>query len=150
MDFTVEPLKNAGIFAITGSTGSGKSTLLDALCLALFDSTPRMTKAREAKVELADVRNKTIAQSDSRSVLRRGTAEGYAEVDFIATNADEKKYIQVTESMMSEDVRKRELAPLQAVQDNYEKIVIAMDCDLISDVDGIKIVKALDFLLSEV
>lgn len=32
----------------------------------------------------------------------------------------------------------------------YEKIVIAMDCDLISDVDGIKIVKALDFLLSEV
>lgn len=81
VDFTVEPLKNAGIFAITGSTGSGKSTLLDALCLALFDSTPRMTKARESKVELADVRNKTIAQSDSRSVLRRGTAEGYAEVD---------------------------------------------------------------------
>ena len=36
------------------------------------------------------------------------------------------------------------------MQDNYEKIVIAMDCDLISDVDGIKIVKALDFLLSEV
>ena len=26
VDFTVEPLKNAGIFAITGSTGSGKST----------------------------------------------------------------------------------------------------------------------------
>ncbi len=36
VDFTVEPLKSAGIFAITGSTGSGKSTLLDALCLALF------------------------------------------------------------------------------------------------------------------
>ena len=49
VDFTVEPLKNAGIFAITGSTGSGKSTLLDALCLALFDSTPRMTKARESR-----------------------------------------------------------------------------------------------------
>ena len=88
VDFTVEPLKNAGIFAITGSTGSGKSTLLDALCLALFDSTPRMTKARESKVELADVRNKTIAQSDSRSVLRRGTAEGYAEVDFIALTGE--------------------------------------------------------------
>ena len=68
--------------------GSGKSTLLDALCLALFDSTPRMTKARESKVELADVRNKTIAQSDSRSVLRRGTAEGYAEVDFIALTGE--------------------------------------------------------------
>ena len=32
VDFTVEPLKNAGIFAITGSTGSGKSTLL-MLCV---------------------------------------------------------------------------------------------------------------------
>lgn len=88
IDFTVEPLKSAGIFAITGSTGSGKSTLLDALCLALFDSTPRMTKARESKVELADVRDKTIAQSDSRSVLRRGTAEGYAEVEFVALTGE--------------------------------------------------------------
>ena len=58
---------------IVGENGSGKSTLLDALCLALFDSTPRMTKARESKVELADVRNKTIAQSDSRSVLPQQT-----------------------------------------------------------------------------
>lgn len=84
VDFTREPLSAAGIFAITGSTGSGKSTLLDALCLALFDSTPRMMKAKEAKVELTDVSNKTVAQSDSRSVLRRGTAEGYAEVEFVA------------------------------------------------------------------
>lgn len=88
IDFTAEPLKSAGIFAITGSTGSGKSTLLDALCLALFDSTPRMTKAKESKVELADVRDRTIAQSDSRSVLRRGTADGYAEVDFIALTGE--------------------------------------------------------------
>jgi len=42
VDFTLEPLKSAGIFAITGNTGSGKSTLLDALCLVLFDNTPRM------------------------------------------------------------------------------------------------------------
>lgn len=84
VDFTREPLSAAGIFAITGSTGSGKSTLLDALCLALFDSTPRLMKAKEAKVELTDVSQKTVAQSDSRSVLRRGTAEGYAEVEFVA------------------------------------------------------------------
>ncbi len=51
--------------------------------------------------------------------------------------------------MNAPETRTRELAPLQAVQDNYEKTVIAMDCDLISDVDGIKIVKALDFLLSK-
>ena len=40
---------------------------------------------------------------------------GSAEVDFIATTADDKKYIQVTESMMSEDVRNRELTPLQNI-----------------------------------
>lgn len=36
-----------------------------------------------------------------------------AEVDFIATAADNKLYVQVTESMTSEEVRRRELAPLQ-------------------------------------
>ena len=34
------------------------------------------------------------------------------EVDFIATNANEKMYIQVTESMKNESVRGRELKPL--------------------------------------
>ena len=37
---------------------------------------------------------------------------GNAEVDFIAATADDKIYIQVTESMLNEDVRKREIAPL--------------------------------------
>ena len=46
---------------------------------------------------------------------------GTAEVDFIATKADEKLYVQVTESMESETVRTRELAPLQKIADNYEK-----------------------------
>ena len=87
-------------------------------------------------------------------LLRRGYEVaigkvGEKEIDFIATKMNEKKYIQVTDNMNAPETRARELAPLQAVQDNYEKIVIAMDCDLISDVDGIKIVKALDFLLNE-
>lgn len=38
-----------------------------------------------------------------------------SEVDFIATKVDDKLYVQVTESMTSEDVRKRELAPLQKI-----------------------------------
>lgn len=75
---------------------------------------------------------------------------GEKEIDFIATKTDEKKYIQVTESMNAPETRARELAPLQAVRDSYEKLVIAMECDLVSDVEGIKIIKALDFLLEEV
>ena len=88
IDSTVEPLCSAGIFAITGSTGAGKSTLLDALCLALFDCTPRMNKAKENNVSVMDVADRGIAQNDSRSILRRGTAEGYSEVDFVALTGE--------------------------------------------------------------
>ena len=69
------------------------------------------------------------------------------EVDFIATKTDEKKYIQVTESMAAPETRERELAPLEKIADNYEKIVIAMDPGLIQDQAGIKIMSAIDFLL---
>ena len=69
------------------------------------------------------------------------------EVDFIATKTDEKKYIQVTESMTSEETRKRELAPLEAIHDNYEKIVLTRDKSLFDDYNGIKVVNVIDFLL---
>ena len=74
---------------------------------------------------------------------------GNAEVDFIATTADEKKYIQVTESMMSEDVRNRELAPLQSIRDNYEKIVLSLAPGLDASYEGIKSVNLIDWLLGE-
>jgi exonuclease SbcC len=83
IDFTCEPLLSAGIFAITGPTGSGKSTILDALCLALFAQSPRQVAAIERGVELADGESGKIGQNDPRSILRKGTAEGYAEIDFI-------------------------------------------------------------------
>lgn len=87
IDFTIDPLKSSGIFAITGQTGAGKSTILDALCLSLFDNAPRLNKA-ESSVNVYDVVDKMITQKDSRNILRRGTSEGYAEVDFIALNGD--------------------------------------------------------------
>ena len=70
-----------------------------------------------------------------------------AEVDFIATTADDKKYIQVTESMQSEDVRKRELAPLQKIRDNYEKIILSLEPGLDSSYEGIKSLNLIDWLL---
>ena len=88
VDFTCDPLFSAGLFAITGPTGAGKSTLLDVLCLALFDKTPRMNRARENGVLRPDVQDKTLSQNDCRSLLRRGTAEGYAEVDFLAVDGE--------------------------------------------------------------
>lgn len=84
IDFTAEPLLSAGIFAISGPTGAGKSTLLDAMCLALFARTPRTDQAKENNVKLRDVNEEVLPQSDPRFLLRRGTASGYAEVDFVA------------------------------------------------------------------
>ncbi|WP_289006785.1 AAA family ATPase [uncultured Parabacteroides sp.] len=86
VDFTVEPLLSAGIFAISGPTGAGKSTILDAMCLALFARTPRTDQAKENNVKLRDVNEEVLPQSDPRFLLRRGTASGYAEVDFRALN----------------------------------------------------------------
>jgi exonuclease SbcC len=81
IDFTAEPLASAGLFAITGPTGAGKSTLLDALCLALFGAVPRLNNAQvSAKAPDADGE---ISTGDPRTLLRRGTGEGYAEVDFV-------------------------------------------------------------------
>lgn len=69
------------------------------------------------------------------------------EVDFIATNTNEKIYFQVTESMNEPSTRERELAPLRKIRDNYEKVVLAGECDNPVTQDGIKIIKLIDFLL---
>ena len=71
-----------------------------------------------------------------------------AEIDFIATNANEKLYIQVTESMISEDVRKHELAPLQKVRDNYKKMVLSLDPGIETSFEGIQSRNLIDWLLS--
>ncbi len=70
------------------------------------------------------------------------------EVDFIATKADDKLYVQVTETMTSEDVRKRELAPLEKIKDNYEKIVLSLDSGLENSYEGIRSVNLIDWLIS--
>lgn len=70
-----------------------------------------------------------------------------AEVDFIASKADDKLYVQVTESMQSEDVRARELRPLQAIRDNYEKIVLTLDTGLNASYEGIKAINLVEWLL---
>lgn len=73
---------------------------------------------------------------------------GNAEIDFIATKADEKIYIQVTESMLSETVRTRELTPLQKIQDNYEKIVLSMEPGITTSYEGIKSLDLVEWLLN--
>lgn len=86
IDFEQEPLASSGLFAISGPTGAGKSTLLDALCLALYDATPRLLKTKRAGSVLPDVGADTVSVQDPRTLLRRGAAEAYAEVDFVGND----------------------------------------------------------------
>ena len=70
------------------------------------------------------------------------------EVDFIATNSNDKKYYQVTYTMFDESVRNRELNSLRKIKDNYEKTILTMD-KLYNNTseEGIKIKYLIDFLL---
>lgn len=95
-EFSVEmeedPLVHAGLFAITGPTGAGKSTLLDALCLALFDKTPRLATRGGVLIGRPDEdESLRLAAYDVRSLLRRGTGAGFAEVEFCGR--DGRRYL---------------------------------------------------------
>jgi len=72
------------------------------------------------------------------------------EVDFIATKSNDKKYFQVTYTMLEESVKQRELNPLRQINDNYEKIVLTMD-KLYNNTseDGIKIKYLINWLLGD-
>lgn len=66
IDFTNQEYISNGIFVLSGPTGAGKSTILDAICLALYGSTPRLGKITKSGNE----------------IMSQLTGECYAEVLF--------------------------------------------------------------------
>ncbi|MCL2859522.1 MAG: DUF4143 domain-containing protein [Oscillospiraceae bacterium] len=72
------------------------------------------------------------------------------EVDFIATTSVDKKYYQVTLSLLEEETRKRELRSLKNINDNYEKTILTLDKIYSGTTEeGIKIINIVDFLLKD-
>ena len=66
IDFRNPEYSSNGIFALTGPTGAGKSTILDAVCLALYGSTPRLGRITKS----------------SNEIMSRQTGECFSEVVF--------------------------------------------------------------------
>ncbi|WP_206486425.1 AAA family ATPase [Thalassotalea sp. G2M2-11] len=66
IDFRQPPFDSSALFAITGPTGAGKTTILDAICLALYHQTPRISSITDSQNQL----------------MTRQTANCLAEVEF--------------------------------------------------------------------
>lgn len=71
------------------------------------------------------------------------------EIDFVCETEDELIYIQVALTVRDENTLKRELKPLEMLQDNYKKYIITLDYDT-NNYNGIKQISAIDFLLNRV
>lgn len=83
IDFSRPPLSDAEVFLITGKTGSGKSTILDAICLALYATTPRLS-GTNMQGETHDLDE--VKVNDPRQLMRRNTAEACVSLTFVGSN----------------------------------------------------------------
>lgn len=74
---------------------------------------------------------------------------GQYEVDFIADPLGAPSYYQVSVNITDPATKERELRPLKAISDNYQKTVITYDRFPMTDIDGIRIVSLLDWLTED-
>ena len=85
IDFSAAPLADSEVFLISGKTGSGKSTILDAICLALFNKTPRMEKQKKTKY-VDEQANEDIMLDNPAQLMRRNTGEAFVKLLFEGNN----------------------------------------------------------------
>ena len=74
---------------------------------------------------------------------------GNTEVDFVAQKQGVFTYYQVTADMSAPDTFEREMKPLRAIRDNYEKVVLTLDRYTLGNYDGIQVIHAIDWLLGD-
>lgn len=84
IDFSRSPLSESDLFLISGKTGAGKSTILDAICLALYNRTPRLGNTRSQDPDRRDLKN-----DDPRQLIRKNTVEGWVRLLFVGNDGKE-------------------------------------------------------------
>ena len=72
------------------------------------------------------------------------------EVDFVAVEHNRTIYYQVAATVRDESTLQRELAPLQKINDHYQKFILTLDEDPEADYDGIRRINALEWLMGEI
>jgi DNA repair protein SbcC/Rad50 len=113
VDFTCEPLKACGIFAITGPTGSGKSTLLDAMTLALYGKAARYENDRNPE-----------------NMMSRHTSDCLAEVTFSVNQIEYRAEWQLRRARGKIDGKIQ--PPVRFLYDSSNKPLnrLATECDV--------------------
>ena len=88
IDFEAEPLAESNVILITGETGAGKSTILDAICLALYATTPRMSNT-EMDGKWQENETDEIDITDTLQLMRKNTGEAYVRLSFLGSDGND-------------------------------------------------------------
>ena len=81
IDFDGPELRDQNLFLICGETGSGKTTILDSICLALFNTAPRISNASKEVIDPVSQDQRVI--NDVREMMRQNSVEAWATLTFI-------------------------------------------------------------------
>ena len=88
IDFEAEPLAESNVILITGETGAGKSIILDAICLALYATTPRMSNT-EMDGKWQENETDEIDITDTLQLMRKNTGEAYVRLSFLGSDGND-------------------------------------------------------------